>query len=95
MKVRALLTLVFAAAPALGEPLHVPLRETRTVMRAGATAAYAVDATVADVSARDGTVTVHGRAVGATPVTVVSGPSLETFELIIDAPPPNRFAASV
>jgi hypothetical protein len=95
VKVRALLTLVFAAAPALGEPLHVPLRETRTVMRAGATAAYAVDATVADVSARDGTVTVHGRAVGVTPVTVVSGPSLETFELIIDAPPPNRFATSV
>lgn len=83
---------LLAAAAAQPGTLHVPLRQTVTLQRPGATAAYAVNAEVADVTAAGGEVQIHGRGAGTTQIAVVTATDVETFPLVVDAPPPRVFA---
>jgi hypothetical protein len=71
-------------ALALAATLHVGLRQTVTVAAEGATAAFAVDDTVAEASVRGGELRVTARAVGSTEVTVVSPAELRSWRVIVD-----------
>jgi hypothetical protein len=83
-----------AVASAAALPIHVPLRETLVVQRPGATAAYAIDSAVAEASAFQGAVTLHARGAGSTLIAVVTGSAVDTFEVVVDAPPPHSFFTS-
>ncbi|MGZ6124251.1 MAG: hypothetical protein ACXWLR_04780, partial [Myxococcales bacterium] len=80
--------IALAAALAVLSALHVELRQELSLDRPGATAAYAVDADVADATAADGRVTIRGRGRGTTSVSVVTDDGVETFTVIVDPPPP-------
>jgi hypothetical protein len=53
-------------------PVTLPAGESRTVEIAGATAAWAIDASIVDVAVQQGKVTLMGRGAGSTKVIVVS-----------------------
>src|SRR4051794_16506355 len=86
--------LLIAAALSGTGPIHVLLRDTLTLDRPGATAAFAVDSTVAEASASRGRITIRGTGVGTTEITVVAGRDAETFTLVVDQPPRRTFAAA-
>jgi cell division septation protein DedD len=75
---------MFAARRA-SESYALTVRESRTVQVPGATAAWAIDANVVDVAARNGSVTLFGRAAGRTKVIVVSAAGESAFEVVVDA----------
>jgi cell division septation protein DedD len=84
-----LLTLVMALAltfPARADDsLHLSAGETRTFEIRGLTAAYAVDSSVADASARGGVLTLIARGAGTTRVVVVTMDETKTLEVTIVA----------
>jgi cell division septation protein DedD len=53
----------------------------------GATAAFALDPSRVSASARDGVVTLVGRAPGATSVVVIVGDRTESFQVLVEDPP--------
>lgn len=86
------LALLLAFAPAASGALHVTLRQTLEIERAGATAAFAVDPDVAEVSVRSGVVTITGRHAGDTLVTVISRSGVESWPLVVEPLPPRARA---
>ena len=82
---RWIVVLLFATSVA-AETVSVPVHETTVVKFARATAAYAVDPSVADAVARGGEVSVSGRSAGSTQVVVVSGNGQLTFDVEVTAP---------
>lgn len=80
----AALLLTFAAlAVRAEEPLILDVRESRVVAQGGATAAYTLDANVAEAVVQAGTATVIARTAGATQLVVVSGASVRSVQLIV------------
>jgi hypothetical protein len=82
--------LAIALATGGDESLHVPLRGSARLEIPGATAAYAVDATVAEAAVAEGGVTVRGRGAGATLVAVVTAGGEVVARPIVVDPPPRR-----
>ncbi|MBV8166135.1 MAG: hypothetical protein JO021_05035, partial [Alphaproteobacteria bacterium] len=86
-RLAALVALLLCAAPAAAQPLKIVYDRTVTFDVAGATAAYALDATIADASAAAGVVRVHGTGVGRTTVVVVVGDTTSAIDIEVVAPP--------
>jgi hypothetical protein len=80
------LALLLLATSAAAETITVSVRETTVVKFAHATAAYAVDATIADAVARGGEVSVSGKSAGQTQVVVVTGASQLIFDVKVTSP---------
>jgi hypothetical protein len=75
-------------------PVEVPFRQSVALPSGDATAAWAVDPTVAEVSIRNGGVTVAGRSAGSTIVSVVSAGEVRSYRVTVPAPPTVRAVAS-
>src|SRR5438045_1901882 len=77
--------LIVAGAPAAqaDEPLILDARESRVVADAGVTAAYTLDANVAEAVVRGGTATLIARNAGATELVVVRGQNVRTVSVIV------------
>jgi hypothetical protein len=73
------------AAAALST-VSVDVHQTLRLERPGATAAYAVDVEIAQVSAWDGHVAITGRSPGSTQVAIVEGQAIETLQVVVAAP---------
>ena len=56
---------------------------------AGATAAYSLDASIAEASAENGRVSIAGIIPGKTHIVVISASDVQTFELLVTTPPPH------
>lgn len=56
---------------------------------AGATAAYSLDASIAEASAENGLVSIAGIIPGKTHIVVISSSDVQTFELLVTTPPPH------
>ena len=81
------------AVPAAGDTIRVAVREDHLLEAAGATAAYSLDAGVAEASARDGRVIIHGTAPGSTVIAVVGADGgVVEHELVVIAPAGGRVA---
>lgn len=87
----AALALLLAALPALGETLKLSVNESLSIQMMGASAAWAVDASIVDVAAANGTVTLFGRAAGRTRIMVVSVTGQNSLEVVV-APRPRTTA---
>jgi hypothetical protein len=75
------------AAPARAQTLRVPAGHVVVIDTPGATAAYAVDHTIADVVLGIDTVRVQGRLAGRTKLVVVIGDTLRSHDVEVVAPP--------
>jgi Pilus formation protein N terminal region len=64
-------------------------KKTITFDVAGATAAYSLDASLAEATAEDGRVSVTGKQPGATHVVVITPGGVQTFEVLVTTPPPH------
>jgi hypothetical protein len=82
-----------AALTAASDRLTVALHTTLVLDRPGATAAYAVSASIADVVAHDGSVFIYGRDSGSTQLVVITPQGLETCLLEVVAPSPGPLAS--
>lgn len=80
--VACLCALTVAAQPA-SRTINVRVHDSFTMQILGATAAFAVDSTIADAAANSGTVTIFGRGTGRTQVVVVSLTGQTTFDVIV------------
>jgi hypothetical protein len=72
-----------------GQIHKVDPEKTITFQVAGATAAYSLDAFVAEATADNGLVSVAGKQPGATHVVVITPSGVETFEVLVTTPPPH------
>lgn len=68
------------------EALRLELRDTVTVNAPGATSVFSVDPTVAEVSTRDGRLTIVGRGVGSTTISVLTATGSSSFLVTVVAP---------
>jgi hypothetical protein len=82
-----------AALTAASDRLTVALHATLVLDRPGATAAYAVSPSIADVVAHDGSVIIYGRDAGSTQLVVVTPGGLETCLLEVVLPSPGPLAS--
>jgi hypothetical protein len=86
-----LLALVAAAgltAVPLGtDTIRIGLSETVRIERPGTTAAYAVDAEIVEATLGPTDIALLGRSPGTTRVTVVGAGGIETWNVIVEAPP--------
>jgi hypothetical protein len=64
-------------------------QKTITFEAAGATAAYSLDAFLAEATAENGLVSVEGKQPGTTHVVVVEASGVQTFEVLVTTPPPH------
>ena len=81
---RALLLLVLFAAPALAEDVvTLTPGESRSVRIFGVTAAWTVDASIADVSVQQGSITLFGRAPGRTKLIVASVTGERAYDVAV------------
>lgn len=76
------------------ETMRIELRDSVAVSFPDATAAFSVDSTVAEASAAAGRITVVGRSVGATTISVVTPTSVKSFALIV-TPPPHSYTGPI
>jgi hypothetical protein len=83
-----------AALTAASDQLTVALHTTLVLDRPGATAAYAVSPSIADIVAHDGKVIIYGRDAGSTQLVVVTPQGLETCLLEVVPPSPGPLASS-
>jgi hypothetical protein len=83
---------LLAAAPA-SESLQVVQQQSLTLDIPAATAAYSVDASIAEVTSEQGRVTIVGRQAGLTQIGIVSGMEVTLYSLEV-TPPPRRAAPS-
>lgn len=87
-----LAALVLVAAPALATTrFDLAAGESRTIEMMGATAAWAIDASVVDVAASNGKVTLFARAAGTTKIVIVSVTGQNAFDVVV-APRPGTAA---
>jgi hypothetical protein len=70
-----------------GEALRLELRDTIAILQPGATAAFSVDPSVAEASARGGRVTITARSVGSTTISVVTPTSILSLPVVVVSPP--------
>jgi len=82
MRIAALL-LLFLAATAAAQPFAVNVHESATYLVPGATAAYAIDAAVADASATNGNVILYGRGAGRTQIVVITLSGQSSFDVVV------------
>jgi SdrD B-like domain len=89
MKLRHLVVAVYflVAASASGQSLKLQYNETATLAVAGATAAYGLNSSIAEASAIDGLVRVHGVGPGSTQVIVVAGETTLSLSVTVQEPP--------
>ena len=66
--------------------LQVGLRESLTMQVLGATAAWAVDPNIVQVSTWNGVVTVTGRSAGTTRIVILTAAGEQTLEVVVSAP---------
>jgi hypothetical protein len=64
-------------------------QKTITFEIAGATAAYSLDASLAEATADNGLVSVAGKQPGTTHVVVITPSGVQTFEVLVTTPPPQ------
>ena len=67
---------------------RLTLRDAVVVTHAGATAAFSVDPSIVEVSARDGQVTLIARGVGTTTVSIITARDIVPLTLTVVAPAP-------
>jgi hypothetical protein len=85
------IALLLVAAPAFSAPaltatttrFELTVHETLSVELMGATAAWAIDASIVDVSAQNGKVMLFGRAAGTTKVVIVSITGQNAFDVVV------------
>ena len=68
---------------------RVDPQKTITFEVAGATAAYSLDASLAEASADNGLVSIAGKQPGTTHVVVITPSGVQTFEVLVTTPPPH------
>ncbi|MGC2697020.1 MAG: carboxypeptidase regulatory-like domain-containing protein [Candidatus Angelobacter sp.] len=78
---------VFARA-GMESPLSIGYQKRINVQIAGATAAYSLDAAIADASAANGVVEILGKAPGSTSIVVVTAAGVQTLAVTVPVPPP-------
>ena len=83
--------ILFLLAASSAEPIHVRVYDTVVVDRWNATAAFSIDPRVVEATVKGGKVYLKGMSVGTTQVSVVTGPSVETWEVIADLPPKSAY----
>ena len=64
-------------------------QKTVTFEVAGATAAYSLDASLAEATADNGLVSITGKQPGTTHVVAIAPSGLQTFEVLVTTPPPH------
>jgi hypothetical protein len=88
--------LVLLARAAAAESFTIRVHETATIDLPGTTAAYAIDATIADVSvARAGAVSVTGRTAGTTQLIAVTPAGTKAYLVTVAAPVSARVPGAV
>jgi hypothetical protein len=68
---------------------RVDPQKTITLVVPGATAAYSLDASLAEASAENGLVSVEGKHPGATHVVAITPSGVQTFQVLVTTPPPH------
>src|SRR3984893_6046475 len=68
---------------------RVDPQKTITFEVAGATAAYSLDASLAEATADNGLVSVAGKQPGTTHVVAITASGVQTFEVLVTTPPPH------
>jgi Carboxypeptidase regulatory-like domain len=68
---------------------RVDPQKTITIEVAGATAAYSLDASLAEATADNGLVSITGNQPGTTHVVVTTPSGVQTFEVLVTTPPPH------
>ncbi len=86
---RGLLLLVWCCLELSAQVHKVDPQKTLTFEVAGATAAYSLDATVAEATAEKGLVSVEGKQPGTTHVVVITASGVQTFEVLVTTPAPR------
>jgi hypothetical protein len=84
--------LAVAASHADAEEIRLQARESRAMLLPGATAAFAVDATIVDASIVDGRLVLVGLHAGETLVSVVHATKVDTFSVRVEAAPSRVLA---
>jgi hypothetical protein len=77
------LALLAIAANAFGDALQLRVNNGLVVRIDGATAAYTLDASIADAALRDGAITLFGKSAGATKLVVVTAASTRTIDVTV------------
>jgi hypothetical protein len=86
---RALLLCAACVIAAQGQaPLSVGYQKRISLPVAGATAAYSLDANVAEATAANGVVEIVGKAPGSTSIVVVTAAGVQTLAVTVPMPPP-------
>jgi hypothetical protein len=81
--------MIACCLPLAAQVRQVDPNKTITFPVPGATAAYSLDAFLAEATAADGLVSVEGRVPGTTHIVVVAPSGLQTFEILVTTPPPH------
>lgn len=83
---RLLAAVIFALAPAaFADAIQVRLNNGFLFRADGATAAYTLDASVADATLRDGSVTLFGKSAGATKLVLVTPSATRMIDVVVTA----------
>ena len=81
---RLIAFVIFAVASAASaDSLTVRVNNGFVVRAGGASAAYTVDASIADASLRDGNVTIYGKSAGTTTLVLVTNGVTRTLEVVV------------
>lgn len=83
MKTIVLVATLFAVPAFAATRFELSANESRTIEMIGATAAWAVDASIVDVAAQGGKVVLYGRAAGTTKIVVVSITGQNAFDVVV------------
>jgi len=83
--------ILFLVAANSAEPIHVRVYDTAVVDRWNATAAFSIDPRIVEATVKGGKVYLKGMSVGTTQVSVVTGPSVESWRRCArTSSPPGR-----
>ena len=82
-QIAGILFLLFVALNASANTLQVAFHESATFRVMGATAAYAIDSSIAEATVANGDVIVYGKSAGRTQIVIVSITGETTFDLVV------------
>jgi hypothetical protein len=88
MKPWFLLVALFFPLMALADTISVPYQQTKTILVAGATAAFSLNSDYVEASAKGGAVTLYGKGPGTTTVIVVTSSGTQSLQVDVPIPPP-------
>ncbi|MGA3327594.1 MAG: carboxypeptidase regulatory-like domain-containing protein [Terriglobia bacterium] len=88
MKPWFLLVVLFFPLLAFADTISVPYQQTKTILIAGATAAFSLNSDYVEASVKGGALTLYGKGPGTTTVIVVTSSGTQSLQVDVPLPPP-------